>query len=98
MTEAISARSGSRDVAAPLRPLSQRILAALPGPRPLWIFIWALIPWLNACANLLLDTGSRSAIWEQRRALVVLNYAALSVAVVITLWGTERIASRLEML
>ena len=34
----------------------------------------------------------------QSRTLVVLNYAALSVAVIITLWGTERIARRLETL
>jgi hypothetical protein len=60
--------------------------------------VWALIPWLNAGANLLLDTGARSAIREQSRALVVLNYAALSGAVVITLWGTGRIARRLETL
>jgi hypothetical protein len=58
--------------------------------------VWALIPWLNAGANLVLDTKSKSAIWEQSRALVLLNYAALSLAVVITLWGTKRIADRLE--
>jgi hypothetical protein len=62
-----------------------------------WIAAWALIPWLNAGANLLLDTET-SAVWEQRRLLVLLNYAALSVAIVLTLWGTERIARRLEAL
>ncbi len=81
-----------------LRPLTERILARLPGPRLLWIAVWALIPWLNAGANLLLETGARSVIWEQSRALVVLNYAALSFAIVITLWGTKRIARRLEAL
>lgn len=59
---------------------------------------WALVPWLNAGANLLLDTGGTSAVWEQSRTLVVLNYAALSVAVVITVWGSGRIARRLESL
>jgi hypothetical protein len=58
--------------------------------------MWALLPWANAGADLLLDTGDRSAVWEQSRALVILNYAAFSVAIVITLWGTERIARRLE--
>jgi hypothetical protein len=58
--------------------------------------VWALIPWLNAGANLVLDTKSKSAIWEQSRALVLFNYAALSLAVVITLWGTKRVADRLE--
>jgi hypothetical protein len=81
-----------------LRPLTERILARLPGPRVLWIALWALIPWLNAGANLLLEDEARSAIWEQRRALVILNYAALSLAIGITLWGAQRIAARLEAL
>jgi hypothetical protein len=81
-----------------IRPVTGRILARLPGPRVLWIASWALVPWLNAGANLLLDTGARSAVWEQSRTLVLLNYAALSLAIVITLWGTERIAQRSEEL
>ena len=81
-----------------LRPLTDRILAALPGPRPVWIAVWALVPWLNAGANLLVEEEARSAVWEQGRTLVILNYAALSFAVAITLWGTERIARRLEAL
>ena len=64
----------------------------------LWIAVWALIPWLNAGANLLLETGARSAVWEQGRTLVLLNYAALSFAIAMSLWGTDRIARRLESL
>jgi hypothetical protein len=56
-----------------------------------------LVPWLNAGVNLLLDTGV-SAVWDQSRALILLNYGALSFAIVITLWGSERIALRLEAL
>jgi hypothetical protein len=52
----------------------------------------------NASLNLLLETGARSAIWEQSRALILLNYGALSLAIVITLWGSDRIARRLEAL
>jgi hypothetical protein len=70
----------------------------LPRRRAPWIVVWALIPWLNAGANLLLETEARSAVWEQSRVLVILNYAALSLAVAITLWGAERIAQRLERL
>lgn len=81
----------------PLQPLTEQILARLPGPHILWIAIWALLPWLNAGANVLLGT-ERSAVWEQSTLLVVLNYAALSFAIVITLWGTKRIARRLETL
>jgi hypothetical protein len=81
-----------------LRPATERILARLPGPRVPWIAAWAAIPWLNAGANLLLETGARSAVWEQSRTLVLLNYAALSFAIVVTVWGTGRIARRLEAL
>ena len=87
-----------RDVTRRLQPVSERILARLPGPRVLWLVVWALVPWLNAGANLLLETGQRSAVWEQSRALVILNYAALSFAIVMTVWGSERIARRLETL
>lgn len=60
--------------------------------------MWALVPWLNAGANLLLDTGARSAVWEQSDTLLVLSYAAISAAIVITLCGAERIARRVETL
>jgi hypothetical protein len=85
-------------VAHRLEPATERVLSRLPGPRALWIVSWALGPWLNAGANLLLESEARSAIWEQSPTLVVLNYAALSIAVVIALWGTKRIALRLETL
>src|SRR5919197_5448562 len=78
------------DVTTQLRPLTERLLARLRGPRALWIAVWALVPWLNAGANLLLETGTRSAIWEQSRALVILNYAALSLAIAVAVWGTRR--------
>src|SRR5919109_5016777 len=84
------------DVTAVLRPLTERLLAYLPGPRPVWIAVWAIVPWLNAGANLLVESDLRSAIWDQSRALVLLNYAALSLAVAIALWGTRRVARRLE--
>jgi hypothetical protein len=77
--------------------VTERLLARLRGPRAFWIALWALVPWLNAGANLSFDTEG-SAVWEQRRALVILNYAALSMAIVITLWGAHRIAGRLETL
>ena len=81
-----------------LRPLAQRILDDLPGLPVLWLGAWALVPWLNAAANLLLDTGERSAVWEQGRGVVILNYAALSFAIVVTVLGAERLARRVEAL
>ena len=75
-----------------LRPLTERVLARLPGERRLWVAAWALVPWLNGGVNLLLDSTSKSAVWEQRGTLVVLNYAALSFAIVVAIWGSRRLA------
>ena len=94
----VTARSLDADAAPPLRPLSDRVLARVDGPRAAWIAAWASVPWLNAGANLLLGTERTSAVWEQSAVLVVLNYAAISFAIVISLWGTTRIARRLETL
>src|SRR5688500_13388710 len=63
------------------RPLSVRVLGRLPGPQAAWIAAWALVPWLNAGANVLLDTDGTSAVWEQSRTLLLLNYASTSLAV-----------------
>jgi hypothetical protein len=43
------------------QPVTERILALLPGTRLLWIAAWALVAALNA-RNLLLETGARSAV------------------------------------
>jgi hypothetical protein len=83
-------------VTTELRPLTERLLAYVPGARALWIAVWALVPWLDAGANLILDTGTRGAMWEQSRAFLFLNCAALSLAIAIALWGTRRIARRVE--
>ena len=79
-----------------LVPLTERILARVPAPRSLTIVLWALVPWLNAGGNLLLAEDERSAVWEQRGVVVALSYAALSLAVLIALWGSLRIAHKLE--
>ena len=80
------------------RPLTERILGALPGPGPVWVVIWAAVPWLNAGANLLLDEEDRSAVWGQSHLLIVLSYASVSFAVVVTLWGARRLARSLGSL
>lgn len=93
-----TARSEAPTAQLRLRPLTEQILAELPGPRHVWIAAWALVPWANAGLNLILGTEGTSAVWEQSDLLVILNYAALSFAVVMTLWGTKRIARRVETL
>ena len=81
-----------------LQPLTERVLRALPGKRPVQVVIWALVPWANGALNLLLDTESKSAVWEQSGILVVLNYAAVSLAILLSIWGSARIARRLAEL
>jgi hypothetical protein len=81
-----------------LRPVTERILGHLPGSRVFWIVAWAVVPWLNAGGNLLLEAEARSAVWEQGPAPILFNYGALCFAIVVALWGTERIARRVETL
>ena len=81
-----------------VRPLSERIIDNLPGRSSVWIVIWALVPWVNALVNLSLDEDDRSAVWDQGTAAVVLSYAALSLAMVVTMWGAAKLARRLEAL
>ena len=88
--------NATADVTTELRPLTERLLARMPGPRARWIVYWALVPWLDSAANVLLDTGTRSATWEQGRTLLIVSDAALSFAVAIAVWGTRRIARSLE--
>jgi hypothetical protein len=93
--------AGGRDqqaVTPVLTPLSERVLARLGSPGAVWIAAWALVPWANAGANLLLGAKRTSAVWEQSALLVVLNYAAISLAVVLSLWGARTIARRLDVL
>jgi hypothetical protein len=81
---------------APAPPSNRPSSRAASGPAS------ALAPRLGACpvgqrrGESLLEREARSAVWEQGSVVVVLNYAALSFAVAMTLWGAERIVSRDE--
>jgi hypothetical protein len=74
--------------------LTESILAVLPGRRSVWVAVWALVPWLNlalatAIGGVAAD-GSRVPLAE------VLNRAAVTVAVLLSLWGAARIAAELR--
>ena len=79
-------------------PGTERLLARLPGLDVVWIVIWSAVPWANAGLNLLFDTGERSAVWEQSRPVVLLNYAALSLAILVAFFGSRVMARRVEAL
>jgi hypothetical protein len=76
-------------------PLTERILSRLLGPRWPWMAAWALVPWLNL-AVLAWGAGE----WAQTGVPVVevLNRAAVSFAVLLSLWGAARIAQELRSL
>lgn len=54
------------------------------------------MPWVNGALNVVLGTESKSAVWEQSATLVVASYAALSFAIVMAIWGSRRLARRME--
>jgi hypothetical protein len=88
----------SRAIAGPglAVPLTERILSRLPGPRLAWVVGWALVPWLNLVVIVALGAGewTRPGVpWGE-----VLNRAAVTFAVLLSLWGTARIADELQRL
>lgn len=90
-------RAASRAPAAdPTQPLTERILSWLPGPRVGWIGLWALVPWLNLAMVLWAEAAGR--VPDVDRSTEVVNRAAVSFAVVLSLWGTTRISEELTRL
>ena len=77
-------------------PLTERILARLPGGRLRWMLVWASVPWLNLVVAL---AGDRGGWLEAADPLVeVVNRAAVSFAILLSLWGAARIAEELGRL
>jgi hypothetical protein len=77
-------------------PLSLRILTQLPGPGRAWVAAWALVPWLN----LAVIVATHASPWTQSGvpAAETLNRAAVSFAVLLSLWGTAKITDELQEL
>jgi len=86
-------REDSAIVEAQARPLTDRMLVTLPGPRLAWIAAWALVPWLNLAMIL----GAESAGWSEStdHSREVVNRVATSLAVALSLWGATRISDEL---
>jgi hypothetical protein len=78
----------------PALPLSEQVLLRLPGPRLPWVVAWASIPWLN----LVVVQGSGAAEWAQPGIPLseILNRAAVTVALLLSLWGAARITAELR--
>jgi hypothetical protein len=100
----VDARTRDRDGAATsagepaghAAPLTERILSRLPGSRLGWILAWCLVPW----ANLAIVLAFGGLEWNTTADLgsELLNRAAVSVAVLLSLWGAARIDRDLSRL
>lgn len=94
MEVADPALSGAVAGPRPTVPLTERILAGLPGPRLVWVVAWALVPWLNLAVIMAVDgdewAGTGIPTGE------ILNRAAVSFAVLLSLFGAARITDELR--
>lgn len=77
-------------------PLTEKILSFLPGPRRVWILVWVLVPWLNLAVVALLTGSGQARLMNPLDE--ILNRTAVSVAILLSLWGTARIFDRLRSL
>lgn len=75
-------------------PLTERILAVLPGPRSAWVAVWALVPWMNLA--LATAIGSLAPAGSGVPLAEVLNRAAVTIAILLSLWGAATIAAELR--
>jgi hypothetical protein len=78
-------------------PLTERILSWLPGPRVLWLAVWVLVPWMNAAIMLVLQAASLIPTWDNT-GVELLNRAAFSLAILLSVWGAGRITTGLRSL
>lgn len=78
------------------QPLTEQILGRLPGPRLGWILVWTLVPWLNLAVVLVAEAAGWSESTDHSAEAV--NRAAVSFALVLSLWGAARISEELARL
>lgn len=78
------------------QPLTDRILAALPGSRLAWMLVWALVPWLNLTVVLTAEALGWTARTDH--STEVMNRVAVSFAILLSLWGATRISAELARL
>lgn len=78
------------------RPLTDRVLAALPGRRPAWMLAWALVPWLNLAVVFTAEELDWTAPTDHSTEAV--NRVAVSFAILLALWGATRISDELVRL
>lgn len=80
-----------------LGPLTERILARLPGPRIGWMAIWALLPWVEHATFLWLQTAGILA-GRHNPAGGAFARVAFSSAIFLSLWGSGKIGREIQAL
>jgi hypothetical protein len=79
-------------------PLTERILAALPGPRLAWAIIWALVALLRLGALLVVVNLTGVAAQSQVSVTVALGQAVFAYVVAVALVGTPILVRRVRAL
>ena len=72
-----------------LRPLTERILTRLPGPRPLWFVLWTTVPLVYLALPATFDL-TRSDVGGPAPEILVPSVYAYVIA--LSLWGTRKMA------
>ena len=72
----------------PVVPLTERILARLPGRRPVWVFVWAALPFAYAALSATLDLTT--GLGPTSRELITAG--AYSYAIALSLWAVRKMA------
>jgi hypothetical protein len=80
-----------------LRPLTERIVFRLPGPRLLWVVVWLSVPWVNAAVILWLQAAGHLPPWDNV-TVELLSRAAFSFAILGSVWGAAKIVHGLTSL
>lgn len=78
-------------------PLTERILARLPGPRVAWMALWALLPWLEHATFLSLQAAGVLASTHNPSGGAPAR-AAFSFAILVSVWGSGKITREIEAL
>ncbi|MFC0680319.1 hypothetical protein ACFFGH_20990 [Lysobacter korlensis] len=95
-TPADATASSTGEPAGHTAPFTERILSRLPGSRLGWIIAWSLVPWVNVA--IVLTSGGLEWVTTADLSSELLNRTAVSVAVLLSLWGAARIDRDLSRL
>ena len=79
-------------------PLTERVLARLPGPRVLWIVLWALIVPLRLVELVVVLAVTGRAAPPEELTDTFLSQVGFAFVIVISLWGTPRLVRRVVAL